>query len=128
MSVSEIERQQNHICEIDPNHLLKQVALDCLRDKDAERPLAEQLCERVGVLKEDSRYNESLRVVEARGSTEQQYSQQVQDFQQIQASCLAEKDQIIAQKDETIAELRQQTQQLEREKERELRQKEGVID
>ena len=153
LCVPEIERRQNHISRIDPNHPLKQVSLDCLKDRDVERPLAQQLCERVAALKEDPQYSESVRVVEARSSAEQgrsdergeelrslrqQHSQQVQGLQQIiqsQMNRLAEKDQTIAQKNETIAELRQQTQQLEREKdlvveekERELRQKVGEID
>ena len=142
--VSEIERRQNHIGEIDPNHPLKQVALDCLKDRDVERPLAQQLCERVASLKEDPQYSESVRVVEARSSAEQgrsderdrelrslrqQHSQQVQGLQQIiqsQVNHLEEKDQTIARKEQaiiqheaTIAELRQQvieTQQSERQK------------
>ena len=49
--VPELERRQNHIDEIDPNHPLKQVALDCLKGRDTERPSAQQLCERVAALK-----------------------------------------------------------------------------
>ena len=71
MPVSEIERRQNHIGEIDPNHPLKQVALDCLKDRDVECPSAQQLCERVASLKEDPQYSEGVRVVEARSSAEQ---------------------------------------------------------
>ena len=145
MLVPELKRRQNHIDEIDPNHSLKQVALDCLKDRDVERPSAQQLCERVAALKGDPQYSESVRVVEARSTAEQdrsderdreprslrwQHSQQVQGLQQIvqsQTSHLAEKDQIIAQKDETIAELKQQAQQL-REKERELTEKVEEID
>jgi serine/threonine protein kinase len=139
LCVPEIERRQNHISTIDPNHPLKRVALDCLKDRDIERPSAQQLCERVAALKENPQYSESVRVVEARSTAEQdrsderdrelrslrqQHSQQVQGLQQIirsQTSRLAEKDQIIAQnrhtlreKDETIAGLRERTQQLDR--------------
>jgi serine/threonine protein kinase len=139
LCVPEIERRQNHISTIDPNHPLRQVALDCLKDRDVERPSAQQLCERVAALKEDPQYSESVRVVEARSTAEQDRSderdrelrslrQQHQDLQQIiqsQTSHLAEKRQTIArkeqtiaqnhqalrEKDETIAELREQTQQ-----------------
>jgi serine/threonine protein kinase len=146
LRVPEIERRQNHIIMIDPNHPLKQVPLDCLKDIDVERPSAQQLCERVAAMKEQPQYSESVR--EARSTVEhdssderdkelwslrQQHSQQVQGFQQIiesQTSCLAEKDQTIAlkeqtitqnsqtlrEKDETIAELREQIRQLEKEK------------
>ena len=144
--VPELERRQNHISEIDPNHPLKRVALDCLKDRDVERPSAQQLCERIAALKEDQQYSESVRVVEGRSIAEhdrsderdreirslrQQHSKQVQSLQQIiqsQTSHLTEKDQIISQKDETIAELIQQAQRLIGEKERELIKKVEKID
>ena len=150
--VPELERRQNHIGEIDPNHPLKQVALNCLKDRDAERPSAQQLCERVAALKEDPWYSESVRVFEARSTAEQdrsderdrelrslrqQHSQQIQGLQQIiqsQIRRLAEKDQTIARKEETIAqneetiaELRERTQR-SGEKERELIEKIEEID
>ena len=143
--VSEIERRQNHLSEIDPNHTLLPVALDCLKDRDVERPSAQQLYERVAALKEDPQYSESVRVVEARNLEEQDerdrelrlLRQQFQDLQQIiqtQMNQLAEKDQIIAQNDQalrengdTIAELRQQTQRLEREKSIVIEEKEGEL-
>ena len=155
--VSEIERRQNHIDEIDPNHPLLPVALDCLKDTDFERPTAHHLCERIASLKKDPQYSESVRLVEARSSAEQdrsdeelrsliyQHSQQVQGLQQIiqsQTKQLTEKDQTISQnnqalteQDDIIAEFRKQSQQLDREKgiafdekERELRQKTSEID
>ena len=122
LCVTEIERRQNHISKIDPNHPLRQVALDSLKDRDVERPSAQQLCERVAALKEDLQYSESVRVVEARSAAEQdrsdgrdrdlrslrqQHSYQVQGLQQIiqsQISRLAEKDQTIARREQTIAE------------------------
>ena len=58
--VSEIERRQNHIGKIDTKHPLLQIALDCLKDKDTERPVARQLCERVASLKQDPEYDESM--------------------------------------------------------------------
>ena len=121
LCVPEIERRQNHISIIDPNHPLKQVALDCLKDRDVERPSAQQLCERVASLKEGPQYSESVRVVEAQSAAEQdrsderdreltslrqQYSQQVQGLKQIiqsQTSQLAEKDQTITRNEQTIA-------------------------
>ena len=63
--VSEIERRQNHIDEIDPHHPLLPVALDCLNDADFERPTAHHHCERIAGLKQDPRYSESVRLVEA---------------------------------------------------------------
>ena len=72
--IPETERRQNHISEIDPNHTLLQVALDCLKDEDIERPSAQQLCERVAALKENPQYSESASAFEARGTAEQGFS------------------------------------------------------
>ena len=57
--VPEIDRRHNHISNIDPGHPLLPIVLDCLKDRDIERPTAHQLCERVGALKESQRYTES---------------------------------------------------------------------
>ena len=153
--ISEIERRQDHISEIDPNHTLLQVALDCLKDEDVQRPSAQQLFERVAALKEDPHYSESVRMVEASiteelsGSGErdreirslrQQHSQQIQGLQQIiqsQSSRLVEKDQIIARRDQTIVQkdraLREKDEtitelrQQEREKDEAIAEKVGEI-
>ena len=96
--ISEVERRQNHIDKIEPNHPLLPVSLDCLKDEDVERPSAQQLCEKVAALKEGAQYSESVRVVEARSTVEQdgsdekdgelrslrqQHSQQVRRLQHI---------------------------------------------
>ena len=62
--VSEIKRRENHISKIDPNNGLLQISLDCLKDRDVERPSAQQLCERVADLKERLEYNESMRAAD----------------------------------------------------------------
>ena len=59
MRLAEIDRRQNHISQVDPNHPLLPVALDCLKDEDVERPSAQQLCERVASLKERAEYSDS---------------------------------------------------------------------
>ena len=139
--VTEIERRQNHIGEIDPNHTLLQVALDCLKDRDVERPSAQQLCERVAALKEEPLYSETARVIKAeqgrlsdeRDRELRSLRQQVQGLQQTtqsQMSRLDEKDQALRQKDETIAagqqQLREQINencQLKREKNQAIEEK-----
>ena len=126
MIISEVERRQNHIGKIDPNHTLLQVALDCLKDTDIERPSAQQLCERVAALKVDVRYSESESIDQRDRELRllrHQHIQQVQDLQQTiqsQASRLNEKDQELQQKDETIAAGQQQLRQLEREKNQDI--------
>ena len=59
--VSEIERRQNHISKVNRGHPLLPIALDCLKDRDVERPTAHQLYERIGALKESCQYTESKR-------------------------------------------------------------------
>ena len=124
MVISEIERRQNHLSIIDPNHTLLQVSLDCLKDKDVERPSAQQLCERVAALKESQEYSESVRAAEERNTAEieerereirslrQQHTQQVQ-FIQSQISRLEEKDQALREKNGTIAVGQQQVRELQ---------------
>ena len=58
--VLERERRKAHIDLIDPAHPLLRIALDCLKDKEGQRPTAEQLCSRLAALKESPRYRDSL--------------------------------------------------------------------
>ena len=57
--VSEVERRQNHISLIAPNHPLLAIALDCLKDEDKNRPSAHELCQRIDGLKVHQIYLES---------------------------------------------------------------------
>ena len=132
--VPETERRQNHISIIDPNHTLLQVSLDCLKNRDVERPSAQQLCERVAALKESPEYSESVRDAEERNTAEQgrgveregeirslrqQHTQQIQGLQQIiqsQVRRLEEKDESIAAGQQRIREKMNEIDRLEREK------------
>ena len=123
---SEIERRQNQISKIDPSHTLLQVALDCLKDRGVERPSAQQLCERIVILKRSTRYEESVRemthtlnqsVLNCDRSRElrllqQRNMQQVQNLQQI----IQSKDNQLVEKERTIAELVNENHHLEAEK------------
>ena len=51
--VFEVERRQNHISLIDQNHQLLPIALDCLKDRQSERPSAPELSARLAKLKEE---------------------------------------------------------------------------
>ena len=103
--VPEIERRQNHIGEVDPNHTLLRVTLDCLKDRDIERPSAQQLCERVTALKENQEYSESVRAGQERYTTEQGGRE---ERERELRSLRQQHDEVVRQKDEVIAELRQQ--------------------
>ena len=58
--VSELERRHNHINKVDSKHPLLPIALDCLKDKDSERPSSNQLCERISVIKERAEYKKKV--------------------------------------------------------------------
>ena len=58
-----------HIDFNDPAHPLLRIALDCLKDKEGQRPTAEQLCSRLAALKESPRYRDSLQPAKNRHSS-----------------------------------------------------------
>ncbi|XP_064397629.1 probable serine/threonine-protein kinase kinX [Halichondria panicea] len=57
--VKELERRNNHISLIPHDHSLLPIALDCLKDEEADRPLASNLCDRLASLTETKLYTES---------------------------------------------------------------------
>ena len=99
MDILEKDRRQNHISQVDPDHPLLPVILDCLKDKDNKRPSAHQLCERVADLKRMEKYIDSARSVQDKDEVIQSL-----------ASCVEEKDRAISSKDEENQQLRQQLQ------------------
>ena len=58
--ISEHERRQEHISEVDPESPFLRVALNCLKDKDVDQQTALWLCERMVGLKDTAKYRESL--------------------------------------------------------------------
>ena len=128
--VPEVERRQSHIDRVNPAHPLLPVTLNCLKDKDSERPSAQELCHRLAALKEAPQYSESvlqaqrattdgesvqIRELRAEAQREmgQQYRQQIEILQQeiqeisdrtivMSERQLQEKDRIIEEKDHVI--------------------------
>ena len=82
VEVSEIDRRQNHISQVDPNHSLLPIALDCLKDKDSERPSAHQLCGRVADLKGMPKYRDSARTVQDKEEENQRLRQRIREKDQ----------------------------------------------
>ena len=127
IEVPELERRKSHIDLIDPTHPLLVVALGCLKDKEGERPSAEQLCSRLAALKETTRYQESPRQVQEQtvpqsphgGELQQQLRDQVEELrQQVQ--------QLQLQSGRKEEEVRQNETEIRR-KEADIRQKNGEI-
>ena len=110
--LAEVDRRQNHISQVDPDHPLLPVALDCLKDEDSKRPSAQQLCERVASLKERPEYSDS---VAAAQQERQQLRQQLQRRE-------------IEEKDRQLGQLRQQLQQLQQSSAREREEKERQVE
>ena len=97
--VPEAERRHNHLSLIPRAHPILPIAMDCLKDKDTERPSAQQICHRLSALKEAPQYGQSL---EARGG---------------------ERNREVQEREQLIQQLRQENE----EKEREGREREGEI-
>ena len=128
LCVPEIERRQNHISQIDPNNPLLPIALDCLKDRDVERPSAQQLCERVAALKETSKYENAYERVSDSSDKNGEY-EKIQSLQQNLEEknsiidkkehqlrqCREELTQHIQQQNQQIKQLKRDKQQLERE-------------
>ncbi|MCG8622751.1 MAG: protein kinase, partial [Proteobacteria bacterium] len=100
--LAEVDRRQNHISQVDSNHPLLSIALNCLKDKDTERPSAQQLCERVANLKGRPEYGDSV------AATQQESQQLRQLLQQIQQLHRDQTQQIVQEKEGEVAQLRQQ--------------------
>ena len=109
--VPEIERRQNHISRVDPNHALLRVTLECLKDRDTERPSAKQLCERVAAVKESQDYSESVRAAKGRNTNEQggrrEREIELTSLRQRHAESLRQKDEVIAACQGEMEQLRQ---------------------
>ena len=56
----ETERRKEDIDLIEPSHPLRPIALHCLKDRDTERPAADELCGRLASLKREPRYTHSV--------------------------------------------------------------------
>ena len=61
VAVSEVERRQKYISKVDPGHPLLPITLDCLNNRERDRPTAHELYERIGALKKSPQYAESER-------------------------------------------------------------------
>ena len=115
--IPEIERRENHISRIDRNQPLLQIALNCLKDNDNERPSAQQLQEQIVALKESTEYGESARPIEEILSEKEQQIREAQERIQSlneeiesKSELIRAKDQDLTSKNETVEILETQLQ------------------
>ena len=107
MPVLEPERRKKHIDLIDPTHPLLPIALACLEYRERDRPLAEELCQRLADLKENQEYikssqNTTPATPEVNGTLQQERDELARRVEE-NNRVLATKDQQIAIKDQEIA-------------------------
>ena len=133
--VPELERRREHLDLVPPTHPLHQLALNCIKDKEEERPTAEQLCSDLVALKESAAYRDSLQQapedvavrappardqeVEQRRERESRVEELTREVQQLhleKEEDATHKDQLqrqIRTKNEEIQQLRQGNNQLQ---------------
>lgn len=97
--IPETDRRKCHIDLIDPIHPLLPLALQCLSYADGNRPSAQELCDRLELLRESPQYNQSVAL-----GQEQQLQRQIQELHQQ----LQEKDAAITTASEQQRHLREQ--------------------
>ena len=122
--IPEAECRRSHIELVNPAHPLLPVALDCLKDRDRERPSAQELCNRLTALKDTPQYGESVQQGQ-RATTD---GERVR-IRELQAEA-QETQRQLQEKDRTIATRERQLQEKDRTiatRERQLQEKDGTI-
>ena len=113
VEVAELDRRREHLDLVPPTHPLLQVALDCIKDKEDDRPTSEQLCSRLVALKESDGYRESLR--QAAGEERAVQTDREQEMQQQ-----------MRERESMVEELAREVQQLQLEKEEDTTQRDKL--
>ena len=123
-NVPEVERRQNSLALVDSQHPLRPIILECLKDKDVERPSAQQLCARLAGLKRSTQYRESVKSLTESSPSLTPEERVIKDLQQsAMEDRLEEKDIALAAELVENQKLKQQiaeSNQLLREKDAEL--------
>ena len=113
----EIERRKKDIDQIEPHHPLLSMALKCLKDRDNERPLADELCQHLATLKADNKYAQSIKDVKDPRESIQQLEQQLKIKDELLNQCQGQIQSKVEEHNEEVEALRS-----------ELKKKEEVIE
>ena len=103
--ITERERRQNHISKIDSSHPLLAITLNCLKDKDVERPSGLQISKFLAKLKKNSDYSESVRLAD-------DVVRQEHDIQKLREQQEEEIQQLEREKAREIEELKRQLEEI----------------
>ena len=109
--VPEIDRRQSHISLIDPTHPLLPVALDCLKDRDRERPSCHELCGRMSTLKASPSYTESVQQSQVNTKPTQSANRESREREIQQSQQIRDLQQQLHTKDDQLQEKEQENQQ-----------------
>ena len=77
--VPESERRKKDIDPVHPNHPLLPLALHCLKDRDTDRPSANELCGRLATLKGEQKYTRSVEQSREQRVSVQTLQQQIRE-------------------------------------------------
>ena len=111
VEVPEIERRQSHIDLIDPVHPLLPVALDCLKDRDRERPSCHELCGHMSTLKVSPKYIESVQQSQVNTKPAQSASRESREREIQQSQQIRDLQQQLHTKDNQLRDKKQENQQ-----------------
>ena len=119
--VPEAERRHNHLSLIPRTHPILPIAMDCLKDKDTERPSAQLICRHLSALKEAPQYGQSL---EARGG---QRGGEVQERELLIQQLRQENEEKEGEIQNLHNQLQEKEVEKEREKDREIQSLRGLV-
>ena len=117
VDVPEVERRRPHIDLIDPAHPLLPFALDCLKDRDTERPSCHELCGHMSALKASPKYTESVQKsqVNTKPTQSANREREMEQSQDLQQQLQAKDDQLHTQNEQLQRkeeQIQQQQQQI----------------
>ena len=110
VDIPEAERRRSHIDLIDPVHPILPLTLNCLQDKDRERPSCHELCGHISTLKGSSKYADSVRqspvctkpTERSNREHEEMGMQQAQQIQNLQKQLKTMNDELKSQRDKLL--------------------------
>ena len=125
--VPEVERRKRDVDLVDISHPIKPISLNCLKDIEAERPTAQDVCHQLAKLRQEEQYSESVQQAqhseEEHERLKEEHQRLKEKFQRAQTMTIADKKELAANKteldslrksvsvkDREIEELRQQLQ------------------
>ena len=119
VEVPELERRREHLDLVPPTHPLRQLALNCIKDKEEERPTAEQLCSDLVAVKESAAYRDSLQqapedvAVRAPPARDQEVEQQLRERESRVEELTREVQQLHLEKEENTTHKNQLQRQIQ---------------